>query len=537
MELVRGIFIIVSMLIYIFSIINPAFYLPWSGFLSEYLVFLSLMCLLPVIFESNISIPRISFLFLLVSFIPLLQYYFGLIFYFDIAMLATLYLIALWVAIVLGFNIVEKYHSSFIYFYFVILFSGLLSSLIAIFQWLGLDLNSDFFMQSGSRPFANMAQPNHLSTFLILALISCLYFYENKAINNKVLAIFSIFLLISVVLTQSRTAWLVFLCLSLYWLVSYKREILRLSNRIVIFYFVLFIVLSVTLPLIKELLVKKSTISILDRASSGHERIQIWQQAIEAIKLKPLSGYGWNQSSFAQFDTIQNGFIKHYLTSFHNIVLDILVWCGIPLGMFIIVFVSYLLIKFLIYSSSSAQVCALSFILTILVHALFEYPLSYSYFLLPMGFVFGFVLYSFKNSVIKINSFLINFIFVFGVCLSFYIFREYSRIPDNMVAAEAHEMNERRDFIELPYQKNIFTVFVKRAEWIALYPCTKLDKKEIDEFSYMVKTYMIHYDLLKFSEVLVYNGYSDQALKYIDILNYMYSKDYKLNTLKCASHQ
>ncbi|QOW51949.1 hypothetical protein G0030_01385 [Acinetobacter indicus] len=535
MQLMRRIFIIVAMLIYVFAILNPAFYLPWSGFLSEYLVFLSLICLLPVLFKSNISIPRISFLFLLVSFIPLLQYYFGLIFYFDIAMLSTLYLIAFWVAIILGFNIVEKYHSSFIYFYFVILFAGLLSSLIAIFQWLDLDLNPDFFMQSVGRPFANMAQPNHLSTFLILALISCLYFYENKTINNKVLAIFSIFLLISIVLTQSRTAWLVFLCLSLYWLVSYKKEILRLSNRIIIFYFVLFIVFSVTLPLIKEFLVKKPTISILDRASSGHERIQIWQQAVEAIKLKPLGGYGWNQSSFAQFDTIQNGFIKNYLTSFHNIVLDILVWCGIPLGIFIILFVSYLLIKFLIYSSSSAQVCALSFILAILVHALFEYPLSYSYFLLPMGFVFGFVLYSFKNSVIKINSFLI--IFIFGVCLSFYIFREYSRIPDNMVAAEAHEMNERRDFIELPYPKNMFTVFVKRAEWIALYPCTKFDKKEIDEFSYMVKTYIIHYDLLKISEVLVYNGYPEQALKYLDILNYMYSKNYKLNTLKCASHQ
>lgn len=198
---------------------------------------------------------------------------------------------------------------------------------------------------------------------------------------------------------------------------------------------------------------------------------------------------------------------------------------------------SYLLIKFLINSSSSAQVCAISFVLTILVHALFEYPLSYSYFLLPMGFMFGFILYSFKSNVIQIQGFLFSFVFIFGACLSFYVFREYSRIPDNMIAAEAHEMNERRDFIELPYQKNMFTVFVKRAEWIALYPCTKLDKKEIDEFSYMVKTYMIHYDLLKFSEVLIYNGYPDQALKYINILNYMYSKDYKLNTLKCASHQ
>lgn len=240
-------------------------------------------------------------------------------------------------------------------------------------------------MNTKGRPFANMAQPNHLSTFLILSIISCIYFFENKIINSKVLLCFSIILLLSVTLTQSRTAWVVFLFLSLYWLLSYKRDILRLSNKVIILHLILFIIFSVALPFIKGVLVKNPTISILDRASSGHERVQIWQQAIEAIKLKPLSGYGWNQSSFAQFDTIQNGFIKHKLTSFHNIVLDILVWCGIPLGLLIIVFFSYLLIKFLINSSSSAQVCAISFVLTILVHALFEYPLSYSYFFVTYG--------------------------------------------------------------------------------------------------------------------------------------------------------
>lgn len=152
-----------------------------------------------------------------------------------------------------------------------------------------------------------------------------------------------------------------------------------------------------------------------------------------------------------------------------------------------------------------------------------------------MGFIFGFILYSFKSNVIQIQGFLFSFVFIFGVCLSFYVFREYSRIPDNMIAAEAHEMNERRDFIELPYQKNMFTVFVKRAEWIALYPCTKLDKKEIDEFSYMVKTYMIHYDLLKFSKLLAYNGYIQQTKQYLNKINYMHNKKYTISDLQCSS--
>ncbi|WP_411687468.1 PglL family O-oligosaccharyltransferase [Acinetobacter indicus] len=523
-----------SPVFFILSILNPAFYPPWSSFLSEYLSFLALLCLLPILSKKNILIPKISLLVLLVCFIPIIQYFSGQIYYIDTAFLSFFYLFSFWLAVLIGFNSIQNFKNSLSCFFGVILFCGLISSLIALVQWLPIRIDSDFLMNTKGRPFANMAQPNHLSTFLILSVISCIYFFENKIINSKILLCFSIILLLSITLTQSRTAWVVFLFLSLYWLLSYKRDIWRLSNKVIILHLILFIIFSVSLPFIKEVLVKNPTTSILDRASSGHERVQIWQQAVEAIKLKPLSGYGWNQSSFAQFDTIQNGFIKHKLTSFHNIVLDILVWCGIPLGLLIIVFFSYLLIKFLINSSSSAQVCAISFVLTILVHALFEYPLSYSYFLLPMGFMFGFILYSFKSNVIQIQGFLFSFVFIFGVCLSFYIFREYSRIPDNMVAAEAHEMNERRDFIKLPYQKNMFTVFVKRAEWIALYPCTKLDKKEIDEFSYMVKTYMIHYDLLKFSKLLAYNGYIQQTKQYLNKINYMHNKKYTISDLQCS---
>lgn len=531
----KNTFIIIAILFYCLSILNPAFYPPWTSFISEYLSFLALLCLVPALFKKNIFIPKISIFIFLISCIPIVQYFLGQVYYIDMAFLSFGYVFAFWLAVIVGFNGTENYKNSLTYLYGVILLCGLLSSLLAILQWLPIKIDSDFLMNTRGRSFANMAQPNHLSTFLILSVISCVHFFENKIINSKILLCFSTVLLLSIALTQSRTGWIVFFFLSLYWLLSYKRDILRLSHKIIIFHLILFIIISISFPLIKELLFKNPIISILDRASSGYERIQIWYQAVEAIRLKPFGGYGWNQSSFAQFDTIREGFIKHKLTSFHNIVLDLLVWCGIPLGILIIVFFSYLLIKFLVKSSSSAQVCAISFILVILIHALFEYPLFYSYFLLPMGFVFGFILYSFKSDVIKIHGFLFAFIFILGVFLSFHIFREYSRIPDNMVAAETHEMNERRDFVELPYKKNIFTVFVKRAEWIALYPCTKLDEREIDELSYMIKTYMIHYDLLKLSKLLAYNGYIEQSKQYLNKINYMYNKKYTIRDLQCSS--
>lgn len=257
--------IIFSIIFFILGILNPAYFLPWSSFLSEYLIFLSLLCLLPVLFNCCIYIPKVSIFFILISFIPIVQYFFYKIYYLDIALLSFLYLFSFWLTIIIGFNSVKKYKESLNYFYGVILLCGLLcgllSSLIAIVQWLPVKIDSDFLMNTTGRPFANMAQPNHLSTFLILSVISCVYFFENKIIKSKILLCFSIILLLSIALTQSRTAWIVFLFLSLYWLLSYKRDILRLSNKVVILHFTLFIIFSISLPLIKQLLVKNGFVA------------------------------------------------------------------------------------------------------------------------------------------------------------------------------------------------------------------------------------------------------------------------------------
>ncbi|MCO8102114.1 Wzy polymerase domain-containing protein [Acinetobacter indicus] len=537
MKLIKKISLITSCFLYFISILNPAFYLPWSGFLSEYLTFLSLFFLLPVFFNDSISIPRYSLIFLVISIIPYIQYNLGLVVYFDTAMLSVFYLIAFWLAILVGFNSAERYYTSLIFFYWVILLCGLVSSIIAILQWLHFDLSPDFFMQVNSRPSANMAQPNHLSTFLILSLISCLYFYESKIINNKILVIFSIILLIAISLTQSRTAWVIFLFLCFYWLIAYKRHILTFDYKKNGLYLSFFIGISILLPLLKKLFFQQKTISIVERASSGYERIQIWLQALEAIKKQPFYGYGWNQSSFAQFDTIQEGFIKNRLSSFHNIILDIILWCGIPLAICLFFLFSYFIFKYLIKSYNFTQICAVSFIITIVIHALLEFPLNYSYFLLPVGFLLGYLFFSFKEKEIKIKGAIFIFVFLVGFFTSFYIFREYSQIPDNMVAAEQHEMNEIKDAIILPYKMNFFKSFQYRAEWISLYPCTKMDEKKLNELKYMIKTYMIYYDLLKFSELLEYNGYTEQSKQYLNKINYIYDKEYTISDLKCSSAQ
>ena len=527
------IFFIISILFFILGILNPSFYLPWSSFLSEYLVFLSFLCLLPVLFKKDVTIPKKSIFFLLLSFVPIVQYSFGLIIFLDKAILSFLYLFCFWLAVLVGYNSGKNYNNTLDLIYGTFLICGLISSLIAILQWLDIGTHSDFIMRAPNRPFANLGQPNHLSTFLILALISCLYFFENKVLNDKVLIVFSIIFLITISITQSRTAWVILFFLALYWIYNCKKNILNFSEKRILLYMSIFIVFVFSLPKIKSLFIQSHSISMFDRVSSGYERIEIWLQAVDAMKKQPLIGYGWNQSSFAQFETIQVGFINNRLTSFHNIILDIVIWCGIPIGFSIVLFFLFLLIKYLLQSSTSSQVFSISSIFVVVIHGLFEFPLSYSYFLFPIGLFLGYLFFSFRENYIFGKGFIFIFVFLLGLFFSFYVFLDYSKIPDNMVAAEEHEMNERKYPIILPYENVFFETFEQRSKWVSLYPCTKLNKDEINDLNVMVKTYMIYYDLYKSSNVLVYNGYLFEAERNIRILNYMYGKSYILSDLSC----
>ena len=77
----------------------------------------------------------------------------------------------------------------------VFIASGLFSSLIAIIQWIGLSEKRLFIMGLvGNRPYGNMAQPNHLATFLCISLLSLWYLFEKYKINQFALSFFSCFL-------------------------------------------------------------------------------------------------------------------------------------------------------------------------------------------------------------------------------------------------------------------------------------------------------------------------------------------------------
>lgn len=528
--------------VFSFSFLNSIHFNPWSSFLSEIICYISFLLLL--LFNLIEKISKKVLIIFSFSLIPIVQFFFGQVYYFSIAFLSFLYVASFGLMVLAGYNLsihqnYQKKKSLMIYLSYVYIFICLCSSVIATTQWLNLSYNTQYITAMvGNRPFANLAQPNHLATLLSMGVIGCFYLYEKKQLNNYILATFSLFFIFVVALTQSRTTWIFLLVLII--VVVYKRKIInfRLNNKLIMMWSCIYILCILTIPFLSELLssyfnIVKTT-DVIERATTGYLRFEIWSQSVRAIIEKPWFGYGWNQTSAAQYTVIEkypgaNG--REWFSSAHNIVLDIIIWNGIILGSLIAFYFSLTYLICLIKNIKIETVFASLMILPILIHSFLEYPFKYVYFLLPAGLFWGVMISELDLKTFKVRSIYFKVIAVLGFVILGYIFKEFNESIDNNVAANTYEMNERVDQFELAYPVYILDEFKYRSQWFALNPYTKLSKNDLDGIGKMVSLHMTSYDLLKYAKILSYNGYQKEAFSQLKILEILYGKKYKYDDI------
>jgi hypothetical protein len=73
----------------------------------------------------------------------------------------------------------------------------------------------------------------------------------------------------------------------------------------------------------------------------------------------------------------------------HNLALDLMIWNGIPLGLFALLLVITLFIRAYFRSSDESGFYFFTALSAILIHSMLEYPHAYAYFLILTGLFFG----------------------------------------------------------------------------------------------------------------------------------------------------
>ncbi|MFK4049636.1 PglL family O-oligosaccharyltransferase [Acinetobacter venetianus] len=530
--------LLLAALLFSFAWLSPFHTYPWVTFSSELASFGASLVLLAIFFNKNIKIARPQILMLVLTFIPLVQCGFGLITDFSVGFLSFSYLFMFWLMIVIGYNLSlqseqrERIMLGASYLLFSISF---ISSIMAILQWLNIESHFDVVMGlRGSRPYANFGQPNNLSTFLVMGLMGGLYLYEKRKASLWLLIPSSLILLFTIALTQSRTAWIVCIFFFFYWIYKQHKNNPRFNfPKLLLWTALYFLIAGYLLPYLTQFMTSHldtgvtHTASIVQRAGSGHERLGMWMQILHAIAERPWFGYGWNQTSIAVVESIEFNTVQVWFNSAHNIVLDLLVWNGVPLGVLIIGYLSLWLLWLDKTAKDSTSIVAILMVCAILIHAMLEFPQRYAYFLLPMGFLLGLIQAQTPQlKGITIQKNVVRCVWLISVIVLLLIWRDYKLFQDN--SRLVFKGKQPTEEILGSSKILILTQFHKRLDWIALNPKTKMSEHDLSLLGEMVKNKATPYNLKKYAQLLAYNQKAEEAERYLLVLQRLYKQKISL---------
>lgn len=543
--MMQKLLIFLSVFFYGLSILLPYHGVPWVTFESELFAFFSLLSLLGLCLYQNNKIPKLNLFILFIACIPLVQYLCGQLIYLSNAVLTSGYILILFFSIFVGFNLNQNndYKNHFFKFITYSLFIiGLVSASFVILQWLGLShyLSRYITDVAGSRPYANMGQPNNLAIFMIISLFSALYLKEKKIIPLSIIVSGIILISGAIALTQSRAAWVVFIFILIY--VSLKKNVkdIGLIRKDIYLFSSIFFIFVLCLPSIGVFLKEVLYFNILnilnasDRASGGgYLRLDLWQQAYYAILNQPWVGFGWNQTSLAQITIFEIHPNHEWIGSFHNIVLDVLAWNGLPIGIMILFYAIYLLYRLEKSCMSLESVIAMMMILAVVIHSGFEFPLHYLYFVVPFGFLIGFIQAQDENlNKINFNKNAFKCILLIGFLLSTLIIRDYYLLKIKVNALS--NFSEKGVYNQNVLNKKIYilTQFGEWLWWVTLDENAKLDNESLKIAKKLVYNSASAINLTKYIRILVNSDKLNEAERMLKILNSLHSKQFKMDDFK-----
>ncbi|SDC00060.1 PglL family O-oligosaccharyltransferase [Acinetobacter boissieri] len=533
----RFLFILAAILLGL-AWLSPDHYTPWLTFSSEMLTYASVFCLFAAYIERPLQCPKFQLLWLFVVSIPLLQWSLGIELYFSKALLSACYLLGFGMSVVLGYNIAKEYGKARILMPLSILICAVavVSCGIALLQWLDLEKNLWGIMQlRGNRPYANFAQPNNFATFLLMSVFATWYLFEKRVLHGLIMAVIASLIIFTIALTQSRTPWIACVVLTAYVLYKYKHDDYRLTYKHLAFWLLLYLNSLLWLPILNGWLVQlglsqAQMVDVVQRANSSHSRFGIWAQMLYAIREQPWWGYGWNQTSIAQL--VGADFIVHSerTNSAHNFILELFVWNGVPIGTAMIAYISYWLFKLNQVVRSKENLIASLMVLSVMIHAMLEFPQNYAYFLFPSAFLLGVI----QSDVIDQKVFLMKSWFntsflVLSILLYGLIWRDYIVAVDELSYAKKRAES---GLSKIPNSQIIvLTEYKARCSWYALNRFSQLTPEQLQQFHNAVKVSPTEYDLYKYAQLLAFNNQQQQAEHQLRLIKGLYRVNYRVDQL------
>jgi len=293
------------------------------------------------------------------------------------------------------------------------------------------------------RPFGNMAQANHLATYIAFAVAGALYLAQTRRLNVLLWAVVSAIYSGGLALTVSRGPWLqmAVIVVAGFWtaLIGARSEDgRRRSGRRDVRAWLLPVVLVVLFVAVNAFVrwanvrygwqLDQSAAERFKDAGQIAPRIALWRYGLAMFKSYPLLGVGWGDFPIHQYELAKALGGVEIATSAHNVVIDLLAKTGIVGFAIVLLGLVAWFVRAVRAPQAPERVFGFALIGALLMHALVEYPQQYMFFLLPAMFVFGMLdtrPLRFVPSGVSLGAYAV---IVFGGLASLYpVLRDYHR--------------------------------------------------------------------------------------------------------------
>jgi O-antigen ligase len=272
-----------------------------------------------------------------------------------------------------------------------LLVSALASSVIAFVQVFGLweqSWISGWISRTWSlrRPGGNLAQPNLLATLLVMGVAGVVYLHESAKLGRIASGMLLVVLGLGLVATESRAGVLEVFVLLLWWLAKRRHFESKISPWVAWVAVGVFTLSFMAWPM----LLNSTQLSYqAEVRNTSSLRWEVWPQLLDAVRLRPWSGWGISEVAKAHNAVAHRYAVSGAFTYSHTIVLDLMLWVGLPLtGIFALVTGRWLWNRIVAAKQLLPWYC-LAVALPVAVHSMVEFSYAYANFLAPAMFALG----------------------------------------------------------------------------------------------------------------------------------------------------
>jgi O-antigen ligase len=289
------------------------------------------------------------------------------------------------------------------------------------------------------RPFGNMAQANHLATYIAFAMAGALFLVQTRRLAVGIWLLVSTIFAAGLALTVSRGPWLQMgvIIVAGFWMAFAQirsEPLLRRSNREWLIPIALAVLFFVVNALIRwanvhyHLELGQSAADRFKDAGQIAPRLALWKYGWTMFRTHPLLGVGWGEFPSYQYELVRTLGGVEIANNSHDIFIDLLAKTGLIGVAIVLLGLVAWLVRVVRAPQSATRVFGIALIGVLTMHALVEYPQQYMFFLLPAMFVFGLLETRPLRLVPARLSFGAFAVVVFGGLAALYpVYRDYAR--------------------------------------------------------------------------------------------------------------